>query len=156
MTPNFKESEVVNWPTNIAMSAADRNLAIQLANDNITPAIRANAKRIAEYLQLLRDMANAAFPQYNGSISLVATSWYRPEAWERMRNRDGSSRHTKGDAVDFMVRIRTGAQTKDEQEVMAFLWRALHNWHGGLARKMNGSKWSFIHIDLGAKRRWTY
>lgn len=135
------------------MSAADRVKATQMATNALTPALVQNARLIAAEMQGLRDDANAAFPQFGGNIGIRALSWLRPLEWELYRKRSGGSEHKKAHAVDFIV---VGIPANNVPEVMNWLWNRLRNWRGGLARKMSGSRWSFIHIDLGARRRWTY
>jgi hypothetical protein len=157
MTPNFRESEITSWPVHQSMTEDDRRLAIRLATEHLTDDVRANARRIAQFMQLLRDGLNHIFPEYNGNIGLRAVSWFRPVAWERHRRRDGSSQHTTGHAVDFIAVIhQSNVQPSDIQNIMNAAWNILQNWHGGLARLHRGNRTSFIHIDLGTRRRWDY
>lgn len=72
------------------------------------------------------------------------TSWYRDPAANAAAGGASQSRHLQGDAVDFYFDVNGGEQA---------FYRSLEpSWNGGLAIKPG----SFVHIDLGARRRWTY
>jgi uncharacterized protein YcbK (DUF882 family) len=154
LAPNFILAEVVEWPKNVStMSASDRILAMKMAVKNLTPGVVEFARRIAQKLQEIRDKVNAKFTEYKGKLGIRATSWFRPKIWETYRNRLGGSQHTIGHAVDFIV---TGCSTEDYPKIMDWIWEELKNWNGGLARLYRNKVWTFIHIDLGSKRRWNY
>jgi uncharacterized protein YcbK (DUF882 family) len=153
LAPNFTLSEVVNWPNHQNMKNIDRVLAIRLATDALNPTIVSNAVNIAAELQSLRDWVNQQFPKYQGRIGVRVTSWLRPLAWEQHRRRSGTSQHLNGHAVDF---ISVNVYAADYNVIMDAIFRRYANWNGGLARAMQGNRFSFIHLDLGRKRRWTY
>lgn len=72
------------------------------------------------------------------------TSWYRDPAANAAAGGASQSRHLVGDAVDFYYEINGTEVT---------LFRELEpTWNGGLAIKHG----SFVHLDLGERRRWTY
>lgn len=155
LTSNFKLKEAVEWANHIStMSFADKTLAIKLATEAAKDFnTMNNIMRIAIKLQEIRNKINVQFPSYNGNIGIRVTSWLRPVEWEKHRRRNGTSQHTTGHAVDFRV---VGVSNADYNRIMQWLFNYLNNWDGGLARSMNGSNYTFIHLDLGKKRRWTY
>ncbi len=154
LTSNFHLNEVTNWPKFQGMKPTEQALAIQLATDNLTDEVKENARKIAVELQELREIVNHEFKHIGVEIGLRALSWFRPKEWELMRQRSGNSQHITGHAVDFIVTGLTPEQTK---VVMQWLFNYLHDWNGGLAVKYGaGGRISFIHIDLGKKRRWVY
>jgi len=152
LTRNFTEREVTHWAENVrTMTDSDRKLAIELATFHVERQHWDNAKAIARHMQVIRDAANAHF---GFKISLVATSWFRPIKWERHRNRNGSSQHTTGHAIDITVQ---SSQPARNQEVMRWIWETFEpNWEGGCAKLERNNVIVFIHFDLGANRRWEY
>ena len=114
---------------------------------------KTNAKKIALELETIRAKVRAAYPDYNIGIRIL--SGLRPKAWELYRGRSGTSRHTIGDVADWDV-IAKGLPVTKRNEIMAWIFKELSDWNGGLAVKYSGNRVSFIHIDLGRKRRWTY
>jgi hypothetical protein len=153
LTKNFFLYEVTDWPDFQSMSSSDKVLAKQLANEALTPETEKNALEIARWLQIIRDMTNAAFPQHKGKIGFRILSWLRNKKWELLRKRSGGSQHIYGHGIDLIV---TGLNAKDTEEVMRWLFSALENWHGGLAIMERDGKIVFIHLDLGERRRWKY
>lgn len=154
LSENFTLREVVEWPKHqSSMTSSDRAKAIQMSTNALDDSAIARARLIAEEMQILRNEANAAFPQFGGNIGIRALSWLRPIEWEIYRKRSGGSEHTNAHAVDFIV---VGIPQANVPGVMTWIWSRLRNWRGGLARKMSGNSWVFIHIDLGSRRRWTY
>jgi uncharacterized protein YcbK (DUF882 family) len=155
LTKNFTLAEVVEWPKLQAMAQEDRQIALKLTLDHLDKKVINSAKKIAGIAQEIRDEVNKAFPEYEGKLSIRVLSWFRPKAWELRRGRSGESRHVLGDAIDFIV---AGAKEEHVDEIMTWVFKDLEkeNWGGGLAAKKIGAKWSFIHIDMGRKRRWTY
>jgi len=154
LTNNFSLSKVIHWADNTSMSSSDKELAKKMAIEALTPQVESRAHAVATDLQKIRDWANKQFPEYKGKIRLTVTSWFRPKTWELYRKRSGASQHIHGWAVDFIV---SGIPGPDIQKVMAAIFKDLENWPGGLARKMSGSTFIFIHIDKRQKRaRWTY
>lgn len=158
LSNNFIIREVVHWANNIWMSEEDRKKAIELSEKGFkeNKEVRINAKKIAQELQLIRDAVNDKFPTIiQPEIALTVTSWYRNPEWEEYRNRSKKSQHTTGHGVDFIV---SNVHPKDVKRVMDFIFfEYLKDWNGGLARKINNiGNYSFIHIDLGLKRRWNY
>lgn len=72
------------------------------------------------------------------------TSWYRDPRANADAGGASQSRHLVGDAVDFYYEVNGTEVT---------LFRELEpTWKGGLAIKHG----SFVHLDLGTQRRWTY
>ena len=154
LTNNFSLSEVVHWADNTSMSASDKELAKKMATEALTAQVESRAEAVAVDIQKVRDWANEQFPEYKGKIRLTVTSWFRPKIWELHRKRSGASQHIHGWAVDFIV---SGIPGPDIQKVMAAIFKDLENYPGGLARKMTGNTFIFIHIDKRQKRaRWTY
>lgn len=158
MTRNFKESEVWGWPNyQPTMSLADRKMAIRLAQDAVSDETRKNAQLAANELQRLRDLANRQFPEYNGRLGIVVTSWLRPIEWEMYRNRSGKGQHPTGHAVDFIF-IAPKLSAAKRNRIMEWAWDQYENkWPGGLARLVRGGNYSFIHVDhRGYPARWEY
>ena len=154
MTKNFTIKEVFEWPKYHNLKAETR---AQLYLDMLlewNEHKRANAQRIAEVIQEGRDWLNAQNPEYNGGLGLRATSWFRPFAWELRQKRNGKSTHKDAHAVDVTVVGANGL--KEHSRLMAQLFEHWKDHDGGLAAKRSGKLWSFIHIDLGRKRRWNY
>jgi hypothetical protein len=152
IAPNFTLREVVEWPKHQTMTPGDRALATELAYKALKPVTYANAQRVAKDLQVLCVIVNKQFPQFGGRIGVRALSWLRHQEWEMRRGRSGNSQHVHGHAVDFIV-TNCGADTN---KVMEWLFNHLSNWNGGLARMIRNGNYSFIHIDLGPRRRWEY
>lgn len=153
LSKNFTKKEAIEWANTQSMSDKDKKYCIKLSTENWNDDVENKAKLIANELQLIRDKINSEFPQYNGKIGLKILSWFRAKEWELHRKRSGKSEHTKGWAVDFIV---TNIPDNYIPVIMDWLWIYLHNWNGGLARFYKNKKWTFIHIDLGKKRRWEY
>jgi len=154
LTENFWHSEVINWANHQNMTETDRATAIALATEAYKDAnVKKEVLKIAEWLQILRDMVNAAHPEFNGNVGFTVLSWLRPIKWELKRNRSGKSMHTSGNAVDIIV---SGVSEANQEKIMRWLWLSLRNWHGGLAKLDRDNRIRFIHLDLGEKRRWEY
>lgn len=158
LTKNFSLKEALEWyKVHGITGQTAKNLKTWIERELfITPSTKVNIKNIAEKLQEIRDLVNIEFPEYKGDIAFQITSWFRPIKWELFKGRSGASQHTTGHGVDFIV---SNVNPKDVQKIMDFIWKHLEktNWNGGLAQKKNkNGSWSFIHIDLGKKRRWTY
>jgi uncharacterized protein YcbK (DUF882 family) len=153
LTKNFHLNEVTEWAKWQTMSDADKAKATELAKKAMNDDVLFNAKRIAQKLQVIREQVNAQFPEYGGKVGVRALSWLRAKEWELIRGRSGASQHVTGHAVDF---IFVGVPQADVQKLMNWAWKDLQQWGGGLARLHRGSRTSFIHLDLGAKRRWNY
>jgi hypothetical protein len=154
LSQNFTKKEATDWAVHQVMTPKDKQLAIDLARLAMEdPKVLQNAVRISEKLQAIRAAVNAQFPKYGGKIGLRPLSWVRAKEWELKRGRSGLSQHVTGHAVDFIAVNITPA---DYSAVMEWLWLHLQGWNGGLARLYKNNRWSFIHIDLGRKRRWEY
>ena len=156
MTKNFSFSEVINWAKWQGITGSNLTKLNGWIDEAMTDEVKANALKIAQHLQTIRDDVNKEFPQYNGKIGIRAVSWFRPKKWELFRGRSGASQHITGHGVDFIV---TGVSSTDYPIVMKWIWDKLNEgtgWHGGLARLFKNNRLSFIHIDLGRKRRWEY
>jgi uncharacterized protein YcbK (DUF882 family) len=138
MTPNFSLSELITWPDHHPMSDADTALAHRLIRENITLEHVRQAQRITARLQEVRNDFADAF----GDTPFIITCWLRPIAWEQHRNRSGNSQHTTGNAIDFVPRLW-------QPQHREWMRERLHDWNGGM--KIYNT---FIHIDLGRKRRW--
>jgi hypothetical protein len=153
----FTKNDAQNWSRHIStMSAADKKLATSLAIKHWTPAIERNARNIALKLDDIQDALNAAYiMQYGGKLKLIITSWFRPIEWEIYRKRGGGSQHVLGHGIDLSV---IGCNANDYNQIMETLFNLLvkMNWNGGLARLVRSGRYSFIHLDLGNKRRWEY
>jgi len=74
--------------------------AVELNWKHIDEFDEANAKKIAEFIQSIRDLINIKFWNRQDGIGLRITSGFRCKEWEQIRGRSGNSRHTKSDAVD--------------------------------------------------------
>lgn len=153
LTPNFNESEVLDWWKFQNLSQADANLLKSSIALAYSPEHRANALKIAMELEKIRASINQQFPQYKGKIGIRALSWFRPRSWEVYRKRSGNSQHIHGHAVDWII---IGVSGADYPIIMEWVWQQLQQWNGGLARLYKNKRWSFIHIDLGLKRTWEY
>jgi len=82
------------------------------------------------------------------AAGVVVNSWLRPPSYNKRIGGAAKSVHLQGLAVDVLF---AGC---DNNKVFASLDKT---WQGGLAIKKDWSgKVGFIHIDLGAKRRWEY
>jgi hypothetical protein len=152
LTENFTLSEAIDWPKHQTMNPGDRGKARELALKALRPYEYGRIKMIAQHLQKIRDTVNGQYPEMGGKIGLRCLSWLRAEEWELYRRRSGKSRHVHGDAVDFIV-TNCGNRTN---EVMDWIYRQIINHNGGLARLKRNGIYSFIHIDLGDRRRWEY
>jgi uncharacterized protein YcbK (DUF882 family) len=137
--------------------------AIKINKEDITDAEKENCKKIAEVLQDIRNKVNAKFRGKDGKdIRLTVTSGYRSKRWELLKKRSGNSMHVQGLAVDFVP----ANCVDDAQYIEIYKWimHEYRNWNGGLASMDYKFKkgtaeiltYGFIHIDLGAKRRWKY
>jgi uncharacterized protein YcbK (DUF882 family) len=154
LTKNFHLNEVFDWAKHQAMKPSDQKTATQLAQMALNDKTKAAANSIAIELQEIRDRLNARYPEYKGKLGLRVISWLRAKQWELMRGRSGNSAHVEGHAVDFII---TGAKDQEEtNRLMNEVFEDLQSWDGGLAIKKTGERISFIHIDLGEKRRWKY
>lgn len=153
LSKNFTKQEAIEWAKWQGMSAKDTAYCIKLATENWNPQVEEEARKIAAELQLIRDEVNKAFPQYLGKIGVRPLSWFRPVEWELYRGRSGKGQHPTGNAVDFVF---VNISDKDYPILMEWAWKRLQKWNGGLARLYKNKRWSFIHIDLGRKRRWEY
>lgn len=121
---------------------------------------------IAARLQQLRDIINQRYrvENFGKEIALRVTSAFRCRAWERLRNRNGSSRHVVCDANDFVPVCENPEQTVlIIEELYRELNPRLTGHQGGLAikkptRNAKGELQllGFMHIDLGPTRRWEY
>lgn len=151
---NFTIDEVYNWINRLGYNDETKNWLIKMCKDDIesNPDRLLFIKSIATELQRIRDFVNQQFPEFGGKLTVNITSWLRPIEWEKFRRRSGNSRHTNGDAVDFII----GGAGGKTNEIMHWLFRYLNNWNGGLAAFVRNGMYSFIHIDLGRKRRWYY
>ncbi len=93
---------------------------------------------IAQAIQPLVDKTVGKGKKWN------ITSWYRDPAANNAAGGASGSRHLIGDAIDFYFDTNGGE---------ASLHRSLESsWDGGLAIKPG----SFVHLDKGSRRRWTY
>lgn len=153
MTQNFSIVEVTTWARHQSMNDADRKKATEMAMDAMNDEVEANAIKIANELQKLRDKINTENPEFGGKLGLRILSWFRPKKWELYRKRSGNSQHTKGHAVDFII---VGCEQKKAQELTRKLFNDLKDWNGGLAIMERNNNIGFIHLDLGKKRRWNY
>ena len=156
LTKNFSRKEAFEWYKYHGVTGKNAKDLQAWQKEDLTPQIEANIKEIAVELQKIRDAVNKQFPQYKGDIGLKTLSWFRPIKWEKLRRRSGASQHIHGHAVDFIV---ANVPQKEVQPMMNWIWGELNRgagWNGGLARLHRGSNTSFIHIDLGTKRRWNY
>jgi len=154
LSENFTLSEFTDWAKNITMSDADVRFALRVCRSEFKAEQIEPYRHLARVMQLLRDAANRHFPHYNGNIRLRITSGFRPLVWEQRRGRNGSSQHTIC-AADF-VPTWNGATRAQVNQVAAYIWSLLQNFEGGRARAFNGENISFIHLDFGDKRTWTY
>lgn len=106
-------------------------------NGTRVPESKSIMEGIVRIAQAMQDLSG----KYNGGKAMKINSWYRDPASNRRVGGASKSRHLQGDAVDFyhpdMSRIH--------RELAA-------SWNGGVAIKPG----SFVHIDTGSKRRWTY
>lgn len=156
MTKNFSFSEVINWAKWQGITGSNLTKLNDWIDEAMTDEVKDNALKIAKHLQTIRDDVNKEFPQYNGKIGIRPVSWFRPKKWELFRKRSGASQHITGHGVDFIV---IGVSAADYPIIMKWIWDKLNDgagWNGGLARLFKNNRWSFIHIDLGRKRRWEY
>ena len=87
---------------------------------------------------------------YNAPVTI--NSGYRCPTHNKKVGGAASSRHTFGDAADFVVK---GVKTR---EVWAWVRREFYEKsdHLGLAIKHNGDYKGFVHLDTWKKREWTY
>lgn len=155
LSNNFTWSEVINWmkwhPT---ITKKEYEAITLMMGEDLTDDIKKGAQNIVDKgLQPIRDKVNAQFPEYGGKIGIRPLSWWRPKRWEILRKRSGGSQHVFGHGVDFIV---TGVKSEDYDKIMLWIWNDIRDWNGGLARLYKNKRWSFIHIDLGKKRRWEY
>ena len=105
------------WPTTMPQLVAIRN--------------------IAERMETVRTQL--------GNRPIVVTSWYRPDSPIDINAAVGGvpgSRHTKGDAIDFVV---SGMSAREAQATLAYWPKEI----GGM-----GAYETFTHLDLGNKRDW--
>lgn len=156
LTPNFSFKEFTDWGKFHNMTASDTKLLTSFITEDLKvneKLRKASAKKIAVELEVIRTKIRAAYPDYDIGIRIL--SGLRPKAWELYRGRSGTSRHTIGDVADWDV-IAKGLPVEKRNEIMAWIFKELSGWNGGLAVKYSGNRISFIHIDLGRKRRWTY
>ena len=154
LATNFTLAEVVQWPRlQATMTPADRQMAERLAIEALNPQTHAEARRAAQFMQTIRDAVNRQFPQYGGRIGIRVTSWLRHREWEIFRGRSGDGQHPTGHAVDITV---TGVPDAEHATVMEWIWNNYQSHNGGLARLFRNGRWSFIHFDFGARRRWEY
>lgn len=153
LTPNFTIKEALEWAKWQPIKEKDKKYCIELCNKHWNKKLEANAKEIAMELEKIRLSVNNQFPQYFGKIGIRPVSWYRPKEWELFRKRSGNSQHVQAWAVDFIV---VNVSPQQYNEIMKWIFSSLYNWNGGLARLNKKNHYSFIHIDLGSKRRWEY
>jgi uncharacterized protein YcbK (DUF882 family) len=156
MTKNFSEKEVIDWAKFQGITGNDLQLLNKWIEEEFNNEVKANAKLIAVELQAIRGNVNSAFSSYNDKIGIRCVSWFRPKKWELHRKRSGASQHITGHGVDFII---TGVTPSDYPVIMEWIWNELNKgtgFNGGLARLYKNNRWSFIHIDLGRKRRWEY
>jgi hypothetical protein len=171
IAPNFTLSSALNWmDRQRSMNSWDTETARRLVheaykdNDEIRQAIL----RKAQWMQANRNWINSKtfklrLAQLKINISsnvefgLICLSWYRPEAWERLRGRNGSSQHVNGHANDWLVVVVNGT-CSNINAVNRLVYNELNETHqGGLAILENNGQISFIHSDLRPQRvRWTY
>lgn len=91
-----------------------------------------NIIRVAQKLQKLRDNEFNCNP-------VIVTSWFRDPVSNQKAGGVSNSKHLEGHAVDFYV---SGMNIREVQ-------RLLQDWEGGF-----GSYSTFVHLDLGSRRRW--
>ena len=138
MTRNFTLPEFLTWPYRHRMSDTDKVKATNEMLQHMTLEHVKNGLIIALYMQDIRNDFADAF----GDTPFIVTCWLRSPSWERYRGRNGSSKHTKGHAVDFVPR-------KWQKVHRDWMKERLKDWGGG----MKVYSWG-VHIDLGKKRRW--
>ena len=115
LTPNFHSDEFLH--TGITW-------------DDVPTSAKAQIERVAERLQVVRDILNTP---------IKVTSGYRTPAHNLKVGGERNSYHVKGMAADIVV---PGVPASRVQSL-------LKHWNGGL-----GSYTHFTHIDIGPKRRW--
>jgi hypothetical protein len=156
LTANFTLREMVEG----TMPAT----AIKWNWEDLTQQTKDNCKRIAEVIQEVRNKVNEKFAGKDGKpIRLRPSCGFRTRRWELHQKRSGNSQHVTALACDFFpVNCVDDAQYI---EIVNWIMNEYKNWNGGLAIKKHtfkkGSKtaietYGFIHLDLGAKRRWEY
>jgi len=94
-------------------------------------AVQDNLQILAEQLQVIRDYIAKPI-----TINIA----YRPEFWERLRGRSGTSQHCLGKAADITVR---GMSTKVLHQIILNLIKEGKIVNGGL-----GLYQTFIHYDI--------
>lgn len=109
-----------------------QNLVIgnSLIADSLT--IETNIIKLAQHLDWIREQL--------GNRPIHVNSWYRPK---HINDREGGakySQHLYGTAVDIR------SDYKSAHQIYQILDKV---WDGGLGRYF-----SFVHVDLGRKRRW--
>lgn len=98
---------------------------------NNSKAVQDNIKELAEQLQIIRDAIQ---------MPITINIAYRPEFWERLRGRSGTSQHCLGKAADITVR---GMSTKVLHQIILNLIKEGKIVNGGL-----GLYQTFIHYDI--------
>ena len=142
---NLKEQLTKNFTLEDFVGAKGNEHCIMMAQNRLTPEIVENIQRIAKKLQEVQDYANLITPCY-----IIVTSGFRPKEWEKLKGRSGTSQHTKGHAADFRI-IPQNKSVAESFNEKIYKW-LLDTHDGGVSRK----KGSFIHVDFGKKRTWTY
>ena len=139
---NFTLREVCEWARNLQMSDSDRDKAVEMAINELTPEVLVNATIQAQRLQKLRDRLNQLNPGFTTRIHV--TSWFRPMEWELYRDRDGSSQHTKGWATDFTI---TGLPEHLRSHAMKFAVDWLAKYESSYSHGFTKDYETFIHND---------
>ena len=94
-------------------------------------------------IEQIINIAKAVVPLFNNSSqNWTVTSWYRPRDVNRRIGGASNSKHIEGHAIDFHFPGINGF----------FKSQVEGQWDGGHALKPG----SFIHLDLGSKRTWSY
>ena len=154
MHPNFNLNEMYQWPKRQKMLPRERAMLESWIAEARTPQTDANGTKVLKLLQQGRDYLNLEFRDLFGPIGIVVLCGFRPKKWELYRGRTGGSTHVENGAADVKHVLLDGTKIsqKGHDMLMDALMTFWANHNGGLARK--GS--SFIHIDIGRRRRWKY